>query len=133
MADKRKLKQQKSNRRSGTKDKPQGSERNEFRKRNKGGGDGHIQHIYRKVGNTYEFIGITHSKVTRGVKNIKLDRNPDPKDRDAAYLKPTPEKASTREFRKKPECGIKFADSDLPKVEAVKKKPVKDHSKKKKR
>lgn len=132
MADKRKLKQQKSNRRSDTKDKPQGSERNEFRKRRKNGGEGHPAHIYRKVGNTFVFIGITHSKVTRGVKNIKLEKNPNPQDKNPVYIKPAPERASIKDFRKKTEKGWKFADSDLPKVEEVKKQPVKDHSKKKK-
>lgn len=131
--DKRKIKQQKSNRRPEKETEKKGVPRNEFRRRRKGGGDGHIQHIYRKVGNTFVFIGITHSDVTRGVKNIKLDKNPDPKDKRASYIKPTPERASTGEFHKKPEKGMQFADSDLPKVEEVKKKPIKDKSRKGKR
>lgn len=133
MSDKRQIKQQKSNRRVDNKDERKGVSRNEFRKRRKGGGEGHPEHIYRKVGNTYEFIGLTHSDVTRGVKNIKLDKNPNPKDKKTAYIKPTPERASTSEFHKKPEKGWKFADSDLPKVESVKQKPIKDNSRKKKR
>ena len=112
-------------------DKEKGSPRNEFRRKNKSG-EGHPTHIYRKVGNTYEFIGITHSDVTRGVKNIKLDKNPNPKDKKAAYIKPTPERASTKAFRSKPEPDWEFAKSDLPKVEEVKKKPIKDKSRKKK-
>lgn len=132
MSDKRQLKQRKSNRRSEKQDKQPGTPRNEFRRKNKSG-EGHPTHIYRKVGNTYEFIGITHSDVTRGVKNIKLDRNPNPKDKKTAYIKPTPERASTKEFHKKPEKDWKFAESDLPKVEAVKKKSVKDKSRKKTR
>ena len=100
MTDKRKIKQAKSNRRKNA-DSSEGSPRDEFRKRRKGG-SGHPEYIYRKVGNNYEFIGITHSPITRGVKNIKLDKNPDPSDESDAYIKPTPEKRSTSEFHKKP-------------------------------
>ena len=132
MSDKRQIKQQKSNRRSDKAKQDEGSPRNEFRRRRKGG-EGHPAHIYRKVGNTYVFIGITHSDVTRGVKNIKLDKNPNPNDKKPAYIKPTPERASTSEFHKKPEKGLSFASSDIPKVEEVKKKPIKDESRKKKR
>ena len=130
--DKRKIKQQKSNRRSEKTTDKKGVPRDEFRKRGKGGGEGHPTHIYRKVGNTYEFIGLTHSPITRGIKNIKLDKSPNPNDNETQYIKPTPERASTKEFNKKPEKGWKFAKSDLPKVEEVKKKPVKDNSRKRK-
>lgn len=131
--DKREIKQKKSNRHSNNTDEKKGTPRNEFRKRRKGGGAGHPEHIYRKVGNTYVFIGITHSDVTRGVKNIKLDKNPNPNDSRTSYIKPTPERASTNEFHKKPEKGWKFAESDLPKVEEVKKQPIKDKSRRGKR
>lgn len=131
MADKRKIKQQKSNRRPEQKDEKKGSPRNEFRRKDKSG-KGHPTHIYRKVGNTFEFIGITHSGVTRGVKNIKLDKNPNPNDKQPAYIKPAPERASTKEFRNNTESGWEFAKSDLPKVEAVKQKPIKDSPRKKK-
>lgn len=129
MTDKRKIKQQKSNRRSDNNvGKNKGSPRNEFRRRRGGGGEGHPTHIYRKVGSTYEFIGITHSDVTRGVKNIKLDKNPNPRDKQTAYLKSMPERASTREFHKQVENNWKFAKSDLSKVEQIKGKPIKDKS-----
>lgn len=57
------------------------TKKNEFRK-NKA--SGHPAYIYAKVGNDYKFIGITHSSITDGVKNIKLDKNPDPKDKRKA-------------------------------------------------
>ena len=47
------------------------SKRNEFRKSKD---NGHPAYIYAKVGNSYEFIGITHSDLTNGVKNIKLEK-----------------------------------------------------------
>lgn len=130
MTDKRKIKQQKSNKKR-LKSTEEGSPRNEFRKKDKSG-EGHPTHIYKKVGKTYVFIGITHSNVTRGVKNIKLDKNPNPNDKQDAYIKPAPERASIRDFRNKPEKDWQFAKSDLHKVEEVKKKQVKDSSRKKK-
>lgn len=126
MTDKRKAKQAKSNKRK-SEHRDNGAARDEFRKRRKGG-DGHPEYIYRKVGNNFEFIGITHAPITRGVKNIKLDKNPNPADGSVAYIKSTPEKRSTSEFHKKPLKGWRFADSDIPKVEAVKAKGQKKKS-----
>lgn len=126
MTDKRQIKQAKSNKRKNS-GSNEGSPRDEFRKRRKGG-SGHPEYIYRKVGNNFEFIGITHSLITRGVKNIKLDKNPDPTDESDAYIKPTPEKRSTSEFHKKPLKGWRIADSDKPKIEEVKAKGQKKKS-----
>ena len=122
MTDIRKLKQEKSNRRK-KKIQDKGSARDEFRKKNKDS-NGHSNYIYRKVGNNYEYIGMTHSPITRGIKNIELDKNPNPKDKEKAYLKPTPERASKKDFKNHTE-DMHFAESDLPKVEAIKKKPIK--------
>ena len=97
MTDIRKLKQEKSNRRK-KKIQDKGSARDEFRKKNKDS-NGHPNYIYRKVGNNYEYIGMTHSPITRGIKNIELDKNPNPKDKEKAYLKPTPERASKKDFK----------------------------------
>lgn len=57
--------------------------KNEFRK-NKS--NGHPAHIYARIGNSYKFIGITHSKITSGVENIELDKNPNPKDKKQHLL-----------------------------------------------
>ena len=72
--------------------------KNEFRK-NKG--TLHPAYIYAKVGNEYKFIGLTHSKITDGVKNIKLEKNPNPKDGRTAYMKPVVESGKTNKFSKK--------------------------------
>lgn len=130
MTDKRKNKQQKSNRR---KEKVQntGSKRDEFRKKNKDS-EGHPNYIFRKVGNNFEYIGMTHSPITRGIKNIRLDKNPNPYDPEPSYLKPTPERASKNDFKKHTEK-MRFVKSDLQKVEEIKKKPIKDKSTKKRK
>ena len=41
---------------------------------------GHPTYVYAKIGDDYKYIGITHSPITKGVRNIKLEVNPDPKD-----------------------------------------------------
>lgn len=48
--------------------------RDEFRKNRSKGAGGHPVYIYAKVGNRYRFLGITHSPVTQGVKNIPLEK-----------------------------------------------------------
>ena len=53
----------------------------------------HPAYIYARVGNDYKFIGITHSNITKGVKNIKLDKNPNPEDEKTAYAIPQAEKS----------------------------------------
>lgn len=134
MTDKRKLKQQKSNRKKSVEqDKlDKGSERDEFRKRNKDS-NGHPNYIYRKVGNNYEYIGTTHSPITRGIKNIKLDKNPDPRDKKTAYFKPNPERASKKDFKNHVEKGMKLSESDRKKADEIKKKPIIDKSRKKRK
>lgn len=131
MTDKRKLKQQKSNRKKSI-EQDKGSERDEFRKRNKDS-KGHPNYIYRKVGNNYEYIGTTHSPITRGIKNIKLDKNPDPRDKKPAYFKPNPERASKKDFKSHVEKDMILSESDRKKADEIKKKPIIDKSRKKRK
>lgn len=62
--------------------------RNEFRTNNSKKAQGHPAYIYRKEGDEYLFIGITHSPITQGIKNIKLDRNPNRLDEKNSYARP---------------------------------------------
>ena len=80
----------------------------------------HPTYIYAKVGNEYKFIGLTHAEVTQGVKNIKLDKNPNPKDKRSAYFRPKAEKDKVNKFKKK-EKGWKFSKSDKQKISRYKK------------
>ena len=70
--------------------KKSGGFRKGFRKYNSKKEDrfGHPTYVYAKVGKKYKYIGITHSPITRGVKNIRLEDNPNPKDNTAAYCQP---------------------------------------------
>ena len=74
------------------------SKRNEFRKNKK---TGHPAYIYAKVGKEFKFIGITHSKITNGIENIKLDKNPNSEDKKTAYAKPQAEKEKIHRFKYK--------------------------------
>ena len=89
--------------------------KNEFRK-NKD--SGHPAYIYEKRGKKYIFIGITHSEITQGTKNIKLDKNPNPKDKKSAHFLPKAEEKSANRFKKK-EVGWKLAKSDKKKADEI--------------
>lgn len=93
----------------------------EFRKLNSKAGTGHPTYIYAKVGDTYQYIGITHSPITRGVKNIPLDENPDPHDRRASYVKPKPERDHRANFGKRLE-GWRFGKTDQERIDEIIKK-----------
>lgn len=75
--------------------------RNEFRKKNTKDGRGHPTYIYARQGNDYFYLGLTHSKVTKGVKNIELEKNPNPNDNRKAYIRTKAERNNKASFGKK--------------------------------
>lgn len=75
--------------------------RNEFRKKNSKDGRGHPTYIYARQGDEYKYIGITHADITKGVKNIPLEKNPNPKDDKKAFFRPKAEKHHKSSFGKK--------------------------------
>ena len=95
------------------------TKRDEFRKNKV---SGHPAYIYKKVGRRYEFIGITHAEITQGVKNIRLDQSPNPKDTQTSYIRPKSEQLKENKFSKQPYKGWKFTANDKKKVDAVKNK-----------
>jgi hypothetical protein len=62
---------------------------------------GHPAYIYKREGDEYKFIGITHAEITQGTKNIPLEVNPDPNDNRTSYIKPKTDKANKSAFRKR--------------------------------
>ncbi|MBQ6730859.1 MAG: hypothetical protein IJR08_03015 [Bacilli bacterium] len=48
----------------------------------------HPAYVIRKEGNSYDYIGLVHSPVTDNRRNIKLRKNPNPKDNRASYIRP---------------------------------------------
>jgi len=89
--------------------------RNEFRKKNSKDGRGHPTYIYARRGDDFYYIGLTHAKITNGVKNIKLERNPNPKDKREAYFIPRSQSNKKASFGKKLK-GWHFSDSDKQKI-----------------
>lgn len=48
---------------------------------------GHPTFIFKKVRDEFYYVGLTHSEMTKGIKNIKLEVNPNPKDERASYIR----------------------------------------------
>jgi hypothetical protein len=90
----------------------------EFRKANDKKNAGHPAYIYAKVGKKYKFIGLTHAELTKDIKNIPLDRNPDPNDKRKSYLRPKADSQNRSTFGK-PLEGWRFGESDKPKVKKI--------------
>lgn len=53
---------------------------------------GHPQYVYDEKGQNYKIIGLTSSPKTDGMNNIPLDHNPEPNNKEKAYLRPKPDK-----------------------------------------
>ena len=99
-----------------------GQPRNEFRDYKK---SGHPSYVFRKYKRYYDFIGLTHAEETKGEKNIKLSKNPNPKEKKTSYLRPYPKRGRTAHFDNEIKKGWKFAAEDTEKVNEVKSKPIK--------
>ena len=87
---------------------------------------GHPQYVYDEDGNRYKVIGITKSPETNGIKNVLLERNPEPGNSAKAYLRPKPDKVE-KGVRNERLKGWKFVDSDKKKVRRI----IDAHDKKK--
>ena len=89
--------------------------RSEFRTNKK---TGHPSYIYAKVGKRYKYIGITHSPITQGVRNIELEKNPNPQESETSYLRPKTKEDKIKNFKEKKK-GWKFSEADKPKVKRI--------------
>ena len=92
------------------------SKKDEFRKEKE---TGHPGYIYAKIGNKFKYIGITHSKITEGMENIKLDKNPNPNDTKESYIRPYSQQKSVNKF-KKVLIGWFLSKSDKDKIDKLK-------------
>lgn len=97
--------------------------RKQFR-RGKSANDGHPTYIYAKEGDEFKYIGITHSRIVKGIENIELEKNPNPEDTRPSYIRPNTEKDKQTKFgRKLPNWH--FSNDDKGKVKNVIKKDKK--------
>lgn len=99
-----------------SKKKPTVEARDEFRTHKK---NGHPSYIYAKVNGKYKYIGITHSKITNGVKNIELEQNPNPNDKEKAYARTMAKKDKVKKFKVKPLAGWKMSERDKKKIKPI--------------
>ena len=53
-------------------------------------------YVYDKKEGRYLYIGLTHSAITQGMRNIELERNPNPNDERKAYARPKTETTSDK-------------------------------------
>ena len=79
----------------------------------------HPAYVIRKKNNNYDYIGLTHSPVTDNKKNIKLRKNPNPKDDRASYVRPFFRSDPIRKFSSKIIRGWKFSKRDKKKIRKV--------------
>lgn len=101
--------------------------KDEFRKIHDKAKAGHPTYIFAKKGKNFDYIGITHDKVTKGMLNIALDKNPSPEDKSKAHLRPYAEKSSQSNFGKTLKNWFFKTEADKKKG-----KPIIDDFKKKK-
>ncbi len=90
--------------------------KNEFRKNKV---TRHPAYIYARIGNEYKYIGLTHSPITNNVKNIELEKNPNPIDKRVSYFRPKSEKEKINKFKKK-EVGWFFSKRDKENIDKYK-------------
>ena len=94
--------------------------RSEFRRTNLKQGLNHPTYIYARVGDDYRYLGIIHAKITDGIQNVPLTKNPNPKDKRASYVRPVPQQAHRASFGARLQ-GWSFSDSDKEKIKKLKK------------
>lgn len=79
---------------------------------------GHPSYLVDNNGKVYKVVGITSGSITNGVDNIPLDVNPEPNNKEPAYIRPVLIEVPNGTRSEKLQ-GWKFASSDKPKVQAV--------------
>ena len=92
--------------------------KNEFRYSQKT--QGHPAYIYKREGDKYKFIGITHAPITEGIKNIPLNKNPNPADSRKSYARPMADSDNYKKFSRKLK-GWKISPSDKDKLKKIQK------------
>ncbi len=75
--------------------------RNEFRISYVASDAKHPAYIFAEVNGEFKYLGITHSPVTQGVRNIKLDKNPNPQDVRHSFARKVAKQAPKSKFSKR--------------------------------
>lgn len=88
--------------------------RDEFRTNN-AKKEKHPAYIFAQIGDDYRFVGITHADITDGIKNIPLEKNPNPKDSRKAYMRPFSGRQNRGSFGSKKK-GWRMSEKDKKKI-----------------
>ena len=78
----------------------------------------HPSYVIDQDGNMYEYIGVTHSAVTKGENNVSLEKNPNPKDVRRAYVRPIVERDEKKSFGREYNDWF-FSKADKKKVDKI--------------
>ena len=88
--------------------------KSEFRRTNLKDGKNHPTYIYAKVGNEYMYLGITHARITKGIQNIRLEKNPQKGRSDPAYIRDELRRDSKTAFGSRlPEYNLSRKDREM--------------------
>lgn len=89
-----------------------------FRKAYNGRFTGHPQYVYDEEGNKYKVLGVTSAPETNGIKNVLLERNPEPNNSKPAYIRTKPAREEKGAFSERLK-GWKFSEHDKKKVQKI--------------
>jgi hypothetical protein len=100
--------------------------RNEFRYNN---ATHHPNYVFEQHNNKYHAVGITHTSMTFGKKNMPLNKNPKKNDTSIAYIRTGIITDKINNFSRKPIHTMAFDKTDFQKV----KSKIRNYKKKRKR
>lgn len=99
--------------------KPKKQKVNQIRKNYLKEASFHPNYVYEIRGNTAITIGLTHARITDGVRNIPLIKNPNPKDNRKSYARPFSNKVPMDKLSKKPYKNYKVQRKDKKRLKRI--------------
>ena len=91
-----------------------------FRKNHSKKSHGHPALVYGRKGDEYKYLGLTHSPITRGKRNVRLKVNPNPRDHKTSYVRPFSRTDKIKYFSKRKLKGWKVSKKDKHRIRRIK-------------
>lgn len=91
-----------------------------FRKNHSKKSHGHPAFVYERKGDEYRYLGLTHSSVTHGTRNVRLRVNPNPHDHKVSYVRPFSRIDKIKFFSRKKLLGWKISKKDRSRIRRIK-------------
>lgn len=85
--------------------------RNEFRINNSPLAEGHPHYVFGETNGKYKSLGLTSTPV-KGIRHVKLKKNPEPNNKDDSYLQMRVHTAK-KKYYTEPLSGWKFSKDDM--------------------